>query len=101
TDTGPSREFSMDLAKSGLQEKRMAGADSVEKLEDVIVRSAEQVAGQIRSAKEAISTVIFGQERVIENTLVTILSGGHALLIGVPGLAKTKLVETLGITLGL
>ena len=79
----------------------MAGADSVEKLEDVIVRSAEQVAGQIRAARDAISTVIFGQERVIENTLVTILSGGHALLIGVPGLAKTKLVETLGITLGL
>src|SRR3979411_1020804 len=79
----------------------MAGADSVEKLEDVIVRSAEQVAGQIRAAKEAISTVIFGQDRVVENTLVTILSGGHALLIGVPGLAKTKLVETLGITLGL
>src|ERR1700746_4099338 len=79
----------------------MAGADSVEKLEDVIVRSAEQVAGQVRAAKDAISTVIFGQDRVIENTLVTILSGGHALLIGVPGLAKTKLVETLGITLGL
>src|ERR1700758_5190270 len=79
----------------------MAGADSVEKLEDVIVRSAEQVASQARAAKEAISTVIFGQDRVIENTLVTILSGGHALLIGVPGLAKTKLVETLGITLGL
>src|SRR6201990_3036921 len=79
----------------------MVGSSSVEKLEDVIVRSAEQVAGQIRSAREAIATVIFGQERVIENTLVTILSGGHALLIGVPGLAKTKLVETLGITLGL
>jgi MoxR-like ATPase len=79
----------------------MPGADGVEKLEDAIVRSAEQVAGQIRAAKEAISTVIFGQERVIENTLVTILSGGHALLIGVPGLAKTKLVETLGVTLGL
>jgi MoxR-like ATPase len=79
----------------------MAGSESVEKLEDGIVRSAEQVSGQIRAAKEAISTVIFGQDRVIENTLVTILSGGHALLIGVPGLAKTKLVETLGITLGL
>src|ERR671935_683178 len=79
----------------------MASADGVEKLEDAIVRSAEQVAGQIRTAKEAISTVIFGQDRVIENTLVTILSGGHALLIGVPGLAKTKLVETLGVTLGL
>src|ERR1700732_2084970 len=79
----------------------MAGAEGVEKLEDVIVRSAEQVAGEIRAAKDAICTVIFGQDRVVENTLVTILSGGHALLIGVPGLAKTKLVETLGITLGL
>jgi MoxR-like ATPase len=79
----------------------MAGSESVEKLEDGVVRSAEQVSAQIRAAKEAISTVIFGQDRVIENTLVTILSGGHALLIGVPGLAKTKLVETLGITLGL
>ena len=75
-------------------------ADSVEKLEDVIVRSAETVAGQMRTAKQAISTVIFGQDKVVENTLVTILSGGHALLIGVPGLAKTKLVETLGTTLG-
>ena len=37
----------------------MASADGVEKLEDAIVRSAEQVAGQIRAAKEAISTVIF------------------------------------------
>src|SRR3974390_1080183 len=79
----------------------MAGADSVEKLEDVIVRSAEQVSAQIRSAKDAVSTVIFGQDRGIENALVTILSGGHALLIGVPGLAKTKLVDTLGVTLGL
>ncbi|HEY0234755.1 MAG TPA: MoxR family ATPase, partial [Afipia sp.] len=74
-------------------------ADSVEKLEDVIVRSAEQLAGNIRAARQAISTIIFGQERVVDNALVTILSGGHALLIGVPGLAKTKLVETLGITL--
>src|ERR1700722_8286716 len=77
------------------------GANSVEKLEDVIVRSAEQVAGQIRAAKEAISTVIFGQEKVDGNTLETILSGAHARRIGVPGPAKTKLVETLGIALGL
>src|SRR5471032_2188377 len=91
----------MTTQSASFKEQPMAGADSVEKLEDVIVRSAEQVAGQIRAAKDAISTVIFGQDRVVENTLVTILSGGHALLIGVPGLAKTKLVETLGITLGL
>src|SRR3569833_524952 len=76
-------------------------AESVEQLEDGDVRSAEQESSQIRAAKDAIASVIFGQDRVIENTLVTILSGGHALLIGVPGLAKTKLVETLGITLGL
>ena len=75
------------LAVEMLKEKDMASADGVEKLEDAIVRSAEQVAGQIRAAKEAIGTVIYGQDRVIENTLVTILSGGHALLIGVPGLA--------------
>ena len=44
--------------------------------------------------------VIFGQDEVIEQTLVTLLAGGHGLLIGVPGLAKTKLVETLGIVMG-
>ena len=76
-------------------------ADGAEKLEDGIVRSAEQVSASIRAARDAIGATIFGQERVIENALVTILSGGHALLIGVPGLAKTKLVETLGTTLGL
>jgi MoxR-like ATPase len=86
--------------RDNAQEMAMAG-DSVEKLEDVIVRSAEAVAGDMRAAKQAVTSVIFGQDRVIENAFVTILSGGHALLIGVPGLAKTKLVETLGITLGL
>jgi MoxR-like ATPase len=55
----------------------------------------------MRAAKAAIQTVIYGQDKVVENALITILSGGHALLIGVPGLAKTKLVDTLGITLGL
>src|SRR3546814_9497142 len=45
--------------------------------------------------------MIFGQQEVVDQTLVTVLAGGHALLIGVPGLAKTRLVETLGIILGL
>ena len=75
--------------------------DGLEKLEDMIVRAAESSADHVRAAKAAIGTVIFGQEKVIEQALVTILSGGHALLLGVPGLAKTKLVETLGIVLGL
>ena len=46
-------------------------------------------------------TVIFGQTQVVEEALVTLLAGGHGLLVGVPGLAKTKLVETLGTVLGL
>ncbi|WP_083223192.1 AAA family ATPase [Candidatus Terasakiella magnetica] len=48
-----------------------------------------------------VNGIIFGQDRVIEETLVTILSGGHVLLIGLPGLGKTRLVETLGTVLGL
>jgi MoxR-like ATPase len=77
------------------------GGESIEKLEDMIVRTAETTAAHVRAARDAIGTVIFGQETVIERALVTVLSGGHALLVGVPGLAKTKLVETMGIALGL
>src|ERR1700686_275380 len=77
------------------------GGDGLEKLEDMIVRAAETTAGHVRAAKAAIGMVIFGQDKVIEQALVTILSGGHALLLGVPGLAKTKLVDTMGIVLGL
>ncbi|MGE4220383.1 MAG: AAA family ATPase [Alphaproteobacteria bacterium] len=51
--------------------------------------------------REAIGRVIFGQEQVVDQALVTLLAGGHGLLIGVPGLAKTRLVETLGTVLGL
>ena len=52
-------------------------------------------------AREAVSGVIFGQDNVVEQTLITVLSGGHALLIGVPGLGKSRLVETMGVVLGL
>src|SRR5882757_8971622 len=78
-----------------------ASGESPEKLEDMIVRAAESTAAHAQAAKAAIGAVIFGQEKVVEQALITILSGGHALLIGVPGLAKTKLVETLGTALGL
>jgi len=78
-----------------------AGGEGLEKLEDMIVRSAETTAAHIRAAKAAIGTVIFGQDKVIEQALVTILCGGHALLLGLPGLAKTKLVDTMGTVLGL
>ncbi len=75
--------------------------ESLEKLEDMIVRQAEATGTQVAAAKTAIGNVIFGQEKVVEQALITILCGGHALLVGLPGLAKTKLVETMGIVLGL
>src|SRR5436309_12570061 len=79
----------------------VATGEGLEKLEDMIVRTAETTSAHIRAAKAAIGNVIFGQERVVEQALITVLCGGHALLIGLPGLAKTKLVETMGIMLGL
>src|SRR3954451_10338819 len=79
----------------------VASGDGVEKLEDMIVRSAEMTSTHIAAAKTAIGAVIFGQELVVERTLITVLCGGHGMLVGVPGLAKTKLVEALGTVLGL
>jgi MoxR-like ATPase len=78
-----------------------AGGEVIEKLDDMIVRQAEATGAQVAAAKDAIGKVIFGQERVVEQALITVLCGGHALLIGLPGLAKTKLIETMGIVLGL
>ena len=51
--------------------------------------------------RHAIGTVIFGQTDVVDQTLVSMLAGGHTLLIGVPGLAKTRLVETMASATGL
>lgn len=75
--------------------------ESLEKLEDAVVRQAEAIAAQVAAAKAATGAVIFGQEPVVEQALITVLCGGHALLVGLPGLAKTKLVDTMGVVLGL
>ncbi len=69
--------------------------------ETQLVDRLDEIGDKIQDVRDATATVIFGQDRVIDLALVTLLSGGHALLIGVPGLAKTSLVETLGAVLGL
>ena len=69
--------------------------------EQEMVAEAEKALADISRIRQGVGKVIFGQESVVERTLVALLAGGHALLVGVPGLAKTKLVETLGIVLGL
>ena len=74
---------------------------SVAEFDASAAKAAEATLARIAAAREAIGRVIFGQERVVEQALVTLLAGGHGLLIGVPGLAKTKLVETLGVVMSL
>ncbi|MCS6891067.1 MAG: MoxR family ATPase [Rhodovarius sp.] len=66
-----------------------------------ILAEAEAMADRLARLRAAIGRIIFGQEAVIDQVLITLLSGGHVLLVGVPGLGKTKLVETLGTVLGL
>lgn len=66
-----------------------------------LVADIEQLGARLAAVREAIGRVIFGQDRVVEETLITLLSGGHLLLIGVPGLGKTRLVDTLGTVFGL
>jgi len=66
-----------------------------------VVADTEKLNSLLKEAREGIGRVIFGQETVIELAMVTLLAGGHALLIGVPGLAKTKLVQALGVVFGL
>jgi MoxR-like ATPase len=69
--------------------------------QSAVVEAIDQLGIRLAAARTAIGAIIFGQDRVIAETLVALLSGGHALLIGVPGLGKTRLVETLGTVFGL
>jgi MoxR-like ATPase len=78
-----------------------AAKNEPEDIAAFVEKTAEKAAASLAKAKASISSVIFGQEAVIERVLVTILAGGHGLLVGLPGLAKTKLVDTLGTVLGL
>ncbi|MDC7996282.1 AAA family ATPase [Altibacter sp. HG106] len=65
------------------------------------VAAVEQLVKRYNALRQEIKKVIVGQDEVIEQVLLSIFSGGHALLIGVPGLAKTLMVNTVAQTLGL
>jgi MoxR-like ATPase len=69
--------------------------------ETQLLERIDEIGAKIQDVRDTTASTIFGQDRVIELALITLLSGGHALLIGVPGLAKTSLVETLGAVLGI
>ncbi|OBQ56436.1 MoxR family ATPase [Tamlana sp. s12] len=65
------------------------------------VAALESFVKQFKNLKSEIAKVIIGQDEVVTQILISIFSGGHALLIGVPGLAKTLMVNTIAQTLGL
>jgi MoxR-like ATPase len=66
-----------------------------------MVADIEALGDKLSQAKASISARFIGQERVVELTLTALLCGGHGLLIGLPGLGKTRLVETLSTVMGL
>jgi len=68
---------------------------------NTILAATEALGARVVQVRTAIGRVIFGQDEVIDQTLITLLSGGHVLLVGVPGLGKSRLVETLGVVLGM
>lgn len=65
------------------------------------VEQLDILSAKCNDLKAEIAKVIVGQEEVINQLLITIFSRGHCLLVGVPGLAKTLLVNTIAKTLGL
>lgn len=65
------------------------------------VQAVENLVSKYNALRQEIKKVIVGQDEVVEQVLLAIFSGGHALLIGVPGLAKTLLVNTVAEALGL
>jgi MoxR-like ATPase len=76
-------------------------ADTKSSPEAAAVAAIERIAARVAEAQTAIEKLVIGQHKVIEESLVTVLAGGHVLLIGVPGLAKTRLAQTMGAVLGL
>ena len=65
------------------------------------VNDYDATSAKLQAAKAALNDVVFGQNEVIELAMIAILAGGHALIVGAPGLAKTKLATSLGTVLGL
>jgi len=80
----------------GSLHRRISMADA-----ENLVADIEALERKLAEAKQAITKRFIGQERVVDLTLSALLCGGHAILIGLPGLGKTRLVETLSTVMGL
>ena len=68
---------------------------------DELAKQADKAAERLKEVKASIGQAIIGLDEVVERSLAVILAGGHGLLVGAPGLAKTRLVHTLAKVTGL
>ena len=68
---------------------------------DELLSKIDALGEKLAEARGSITRRFIGQERVVDLVLTTLLCGGHGLLIGLPGLGKTRLVDTLGTVMGL
>lgn len=76
-------------------------ADSAAADAAALVERIEALGARLASAKASIDQRFIGQEKVVDLVLTAMLCGGHALLVGLPGLGKTRLVDTLSTVMGL
>ena len=65
------------------------------------IKAIEKLNSDLAKVRSHVKEIIFGQDEVIDKIIITLLSGGHTLLVGLPGLAKTRLVRSLGTIMGL
>lgn len=70
-------------------------------MSDTLIPAIEALGEKLAAARQGIAPRFIGQETVVDLSLIALLSGGHALLVGLPGLGKTRLVETLATVMGL
>lgn len=68
---------------------------------DALLRKFDDVSARLSTARKALGEVVFGQQEVIDLTMATLIAGGHGLLVGAPGLAKTLLVTSVADLMGL
>jgi MoxR-like ATPase len=68
---------------------------------DQLIADIEILRGKLAAARDSIGKRFIGQSRVVDLTLTALICGGHAVLIGLPGLGKTRLVDTLSTVMGL
>jgi MoxR-like ATPase len=68
---------------------------------DQLVADIEILRGKLAAARDSIGKRFIGQSRVVDLTLTALICGGHAVLIGLPGLGKTRLIDTLSTVMGL